>query len=174
MAGLHTLRSELAQAKERILKIETYFKVAFAVAAIFGLAGAFGASIISSIKSEIAVLSADKDKLAEVIGEIKRDAVNAIVTSEKESLAKISSARNGAISRIDGEVSEEISNFLSNSEVVTLYKCPVGTGGWTPGGAWGSYGCQGQISTHSQCTNIEHPNVQNRDCNELGTFKLAR
>jgi hypothetical protein len=148
--------------------------VAFGVAAIFGLAGAFGASILSSIKSEIAILGADKDQLVEYIGEVKRDAVDTITNSERDSLARISSARDSAISTIGGEVSEKISNFLANSEVVTLYKCPVGTGGWNPGGAWGSYGCQGQISAHSQCTNIEYPNVQNRDCNELGTFKLAR
>jgi hypothetical protein len=61
---------------------------------------------------------------------------------------------------------------ISTSPTVTIYKCPKGTNGWNPGGAWASYGCQGQISTEAQCTNIEFPNKQNLDCTRLGTIRL--
>ena len=55
---------------------------------------------------------------------------------------------------------------------VTVYKCPSGTGGWNPGGAWGSYGCQGQISSIPTCQNIEYSNYQTRNCTLLGEMKV--
>lgn len=55
---------------------------------------------------------------------------------------------------------------------ITVYQCPNGTGGWNPGGAWGSYGCQGQISSRSTCKNIEYPNQQTRNCTLLGKILI--
>lgn len=55
---------------------------------------------------------------------------------------------------------------------IDVYRCPQGTGGWNPGGAWGSYGCQGQISASSTCENIEYPHHQTRDCAYLGKLLL--
>lgn len=174
MDDLSCLRNELNQTKDRVLKIETYFKVAFAVAAIFGLAGAFGANIISSINEEIVMLNAGKNQLVKEIGVVKADALAAIHNATGKSVEAISLAENDAVISVGKEVSDKMSNFLSTAETLTLYRCPVGTGGWNPGGVWGSYGCEGQISTHSQCTNIEYPNTQRRECSKLGTFKLLK
>lgn len=54
---------------------------------------------------------------------------------------------------------------------IAVYQCPSGTDGWNPGGQWGSYGCQGQISTDSTCINREHPNVQVRHCKPIGAIR---
>ena len=60
------------------------------------------------------------------------------------------------------------SSGSSGTVSINIYQCPNGKGGWNPGGSWGSYGCQGQISSVSTCQNIEYPNVQNRPCTLLG------
>lgn len=56
--------------------------------------------------------------------------------------------------------------------LVNIYQCPKGTGGWNPGGAWGSYGCQGQYSSSPTCTNIEFPNTQHRNCTLIGKISI--
>lgn len=64
-------------------------------------------------------------------------------------------------------------NALSTpANTVTVYQCPNGTNGWNPGGAWGFYGCQGQITTSSTCTNLEYPNRQTLNCTTLGILRL--
>jgi hypothetical protein len=57
---------------------------------------------------------------------------------------------------------------------VDVYKCPAGkTPGWNPGGgSWGSYGCQGQISSQATCKNWEYPNSEVRSCDYLGKMKV--
>lgn len=57
---------------------------------------------------------------------------------------------------------------------VGVYMCPSGkTPGANPtGGWWGSYGCQGQISSASTCSNIEYPWSENRACTYLGTLRI--
>lgn len=60
---------------------------------------------------------------------------------------------------------------INNESVVTVYKCPEGSDGWGPGGAWGFYGCQGQITTQTTCQNIEYPHKQTRQCIKLGNVR---
>jgi len=72
---------------------------------------------------------------------------------------------------IDGQT-KSLNDFFNGGTNVEVYKCPVGTGGWNPGGDWGSYGCQGQISSISNCTNIESPNRQVRNCTYLGKIRI--
>ncbi|MCB9497000.1 MAG: hypothetical protein H6686_08980 [Fibrobacteria bacterium] len=85
------------------------------------------------------------------------------------------------IQQLKGDLIELDSGLIQNSQLIKsvnespaikVYRCPKGTGGWNPGGSWGSYGCQGQISSESHCSNIEHPNIQNRECTPLGTIRL--
>lgn len=78
------------------------------------------------------------------------------------------------ISKVNNRAADNSNNIanISTSPTVTIYKCPKGTNGWNPGGQWGSYGCQGQISTQPECTNIEYPNRQNLQCDKLGTLRL--
>ncbi|TDP74072.1 hypothetical protein [Roseateles toxinivorans] len=60
---------------------------------------------------------------------------------------------------------------LTGAKPVVVYQCPIGTQGWNPGGAWGYYGCQGQITTNSNCTNIEYPNNQTLNCTPIGSIR---
>jgi len=60
---------------------------------------------------------------------------------------------------------------ITQAKPVVVYQCPAGTQGWNPGGNWASYGCQGQISTSSTCTNIEYPNNQVLSCTALGSIR---
>lgn len=62
---------------------------------------------------------------------------------------------------------------ITGAPVVQVYHCPVGKSpGWSPGGAWGSYGCQGQISTSASCVNIEFPHTDPRACTPIGKLRL--
>ncbi|WP_275183458.1 hypothetical protein [Citrobacter freundii] len=61
---------------------------------------------------------------------------------------------------------------IENESVVEVYQCPNGSDGWGPGGAWGFYGCQGQITTESTCLNIEYPHKQTRQCLKLGKMRF--
>lgn len=60
---------------------------------------------------------------------------------------------------------------IETAPTVFVYQCPNGTQGWNPGGAWGSYGCTGQITTNSTCSNIEYPHVQVLSCTPLGNLR---
>lgn len=58
---------------------------------------------------------------------------------------------------------------IENSGAVEIYQCPMGTNGYNPGGAWASYGCQGQISSQKYCQNKWSGNrKQNRECKRIG------
>jgi hypothetical protein len=62
---------------------------------------------------------------------------------------------------------------INGANAVSVYKCPTGnTPGWNPGGAWGSYGCQGQLSSSATCKNIEWPNEEVRTCSPIGLMRL--
>ncbi len=50
-----------------------------------------------------------------------------------------------------------------------IYQCPPNPGN-IGGGAWGFYGCQGQITTQAACTTIEYPNSASYPCTRLGTL----
>ena len=65
-----------------------------------------------------------------------------------------------------------ISNIVS-AKTVAVYQCPAGkTPGWNPGGPWGSYGCQGQISASASCSNIEFPHTDTRPCTPIGQMRM--
>jgi hypothetical protein len=53
-----------------------------------------------------------------------------------------------------------------------VYQCPpIGAaGGSCGGGAWGFYGCNGQITTKSYCETVEYPNVCIYGCTPLGSL----
>lgn len=55
-----------------------------------------------------------------------------------------------------------------------VYVCPNGKSpGVNPGGgAWGYYGCQGQITTQGTCSNIEYPWSEIRPCTPIGQMNL--
>lgn len=63
---------------------------------------------------------------------------------------------------------------LNASSSKQVFICPVHkTPGLNPGGgAWGFYGCQGQVTTQSTCTNIEFPWQEQRACTASGQLKL--
>ncbi len=99
---------------------------------------------------------------------------NGIPINALNELNREISSINGRLSYLDNGASSNAEKIqtISTSPTVTIYKCPKGTNGWNPGGKWGSYGCQGQISSEAQCTNIEYPHRQNLDCEKLGTIRL--
>lgn len=60
---------------------------------------------------------------------------------------------------------------IETAPTVNVFQCPSGTQGWNPGGAWGFYGCTGQITTSPTCSNIEYPHVQTLNCAPLGAMR---
>lgn len=60
---------------------------------------------------------------------------------------------------------------------VTIYQCPMGVPvvGWCPGGgAWASYGCQGQISTLAYCqTTVYGCGTYNHQCIPIGKLAIS-
>lgn len=72
---------------------------------------------------------------------------------------------------IDGQT-KSLNDVFNGGTNVDVYKCPIGTNGWHPGGDWGYYGCQGQLTTNPICTNIESPNYQTRNCTYLGKMRI--
>lgn len=48
-----------------------------------------------------------------------------------------------------------------------LYQCPALFGGSLGGGAWGYYGCRGQIGYESSCLTIEWPRQLNSSCTPI-------
>lgn len=53
---------------------------------------------------------------------------------------------------------------------VQMYQCPGRAN--LGGGAWGYYGCEGQISSAPTCRQIEHPTVQDFPCTPIGKMPL--
>jgi hypothetical protein len=57
-----------------------------------------------------------------------------------------------------------------------FYRCPEmlpsHSGGSLGGGAWGFYGCQGQVTTQSTCTVIEYPKNQSYACTSIGRLRI--
>lgn len=49
-----------------------------------------------------------------------------------------------------------------------LYECPISSGGELGGGAFGFYGCQGQITDQNECLVIESPKSRNFQCQYIG------
>ena len=62
------------------------------------------------------------------------------------------------------------SRTLGGGNPINMYQCPgvVSLGG----GAWGFYGCQGQITNSSTCYEIEYPNSRTFPCNYVGKMML--
>lgn len=85
----------------------------------------------------------------------------------------MASAIDRRITTLQGELNKTNAalNPTLNARPITVYQCPAGTDGWNPGGAWGSYGCQGQISTSNTCINVEYPNSQVRQCTPIGAIR---
>ncbi|WP_146205999.1 hypothetical protein [Azospirillum sp. TSH58] len=66
---------------------------------------------------------------------------------------------------------------LSSVSDQTFYQCPDNNGkggGSLGGGAWGYYGCQGQITTQQSCIVIEHPNNKSYQCNPIGKLRVSK
>lgn len=53
-----------------------------------------------------------------------------------------------------------------------VYVCPSIPAGSLGGGAWGFYGCQGQLTPSSVCQTIEYPSSQTHQCNYVGKLNL--
>lgn len=79
----------------------------------------------------------------------------------------------GAVQQSVTEVQKQLL-ALTTSTSQQIYICPAGkTPGVNPGGgAWGFYGCQGQVTTQSTCVNIEYPWSEIRTCSARGQMKL--
>jgi hypothetical protein len=75
------------------------------------------------------------------------------------------------LDNVKNQTQEAIDGII-HAKTLPVYQCPVGTAGWNPGGAWGSYGCQGQLSTTNSCQNYEYPSHQERDCPAVGVLRL--
>ena len=100
---------------------------------------------------------------------IMYDQQNAAWYVDPASTSRQNIIRAASICDENGANCKDVSAGWSSGTVsVNIYQCPVGTGGWNPGGLWGSYGCQGQISSASTCQNVEFPHIQNRACTYLG------
>lgn len=82
------------------------------------------------------------------------------IAIEVDSVRKSANSNSASIASIVG------------AKTVPVYRCPSGTAGWHPTGSWGSYGCQGQLSTEATCTNIEYPHQQPRSCDPIGVVRL--
>ena len=79
-------------------------------------------------------------------------------------------AVNSAVQGLQGPVAS-----LTGARQLQLYQCPSINEGVLGGGAWGFYGCQGQISTSSTCMTIEmKPSNFKRvdNCAPIGSVKL--
>jgi hypothetical protein len=55
-------------------------------------------------------------------------------------------------------------------EAIPLYECPGMQS--LGGGAWGFYGCQGQITNTETCLAIEYPRSASFPCGPIGTMVL--
>jgi len=89
-----------------------------------------------------------------------------------EDMASAISINIDSIKRKTDENSVSISTVLG-AKTVPVFRCPTGKSpGWGPGGACGSYGCEGQISTNSTCKNIEYPHEDVRACEPIGSLRL--
>jgi prepilin-type N-terminal cleavage/methylation domain-containing protein len=72
----------------------------------------------------------------------------------------------------DGAVWKGVGATNAGTEI-KMYQCPTvnPSASGTPGN-WGFYGCQGQITSQTQCKTIEHPQVTNFSCTYVGTMVL--
>ena len=62
-----------------------------------------------------------------------------------------------------GELDARTAEF-KGIERVQLYQCPTVNPGALGGGAWGYYGCQGQLTSTSQCKTMEFPKEVTSEC----------
>ncbi len=60
----------------------------------------------------------------------------------------------------------------ASGNAVNMYQCPVVSGGALGGGAWGYYGCQGQITNMTYCGTIEFPKSRTDGCTYVGKMML--
>ena len=56
-------------------------------------------------------------------------------------------------------------------KVIPMFQCPPSQS--LGGGAWGFYGCQGQLASTSSCTIIEYPTTQTFSCTAAGSMVLG-
>lgn len=72
------------------------------------------------------------------------------------------------------QMQKQIAALAGSSSSPTIYICPIGKSpGVNPGGgAWGYYGCQGQVTTQGTCINIEYPWNETRPCAAHGELKF--
>jgi hypothetical protein len=55
----------------------------------------------------------------------------------------------------------------------SFYRCPMSNEvGGLGGGAWGFYGCQGQVTTQSTCYVTEFPRSQSHACTPIGKLRI--
>ena len=137
MSNIEKLEEELKQAKDRILKIETYFKIGLAVAVIFGLVGSFGASLISDVKSEIVLVQKSTKKVIEEVKEAKTNSINEIASKERKSLKELAELESMSVKSISTaktnvilEINESASNAIQNAldlQIPDIKKWPDGS-----------------------------------------------
>ncbi len=96
MADLEELKKQVDEQKttintlsERIRSIETYFKIAFVVAVIFGVAGSFGASIIKATKKDLDEVTGLRDRLIIDIKNAGTQTLESFTISAREQMEEI-------------------------------------------------------------------------------------
>jgi hypothetical protein len=73
------------------------------------------------------------------------------------------------------KVEAAVSTLNAQLTAQTLYRCPEFPSheqGSIGGGAWGFYGCQGQVTTQSTCSVIEYPTRRNYACTSIGRLRI--
>jgi hypothetical protein len=95
------------------------------------------------------------------------DEMDAKIAALSGAIAKNTADDLNAISRIDAQL-----QYVGND----IYKCPTRDShdqGSLGGGAWGFYGCQGQITTQPTCVIIEFPTRKELTCDKIGHLRYA-
>ena len=99
MADLEKLEDELKEAKQKILKIETYFKVGLVVAVIFGIAGSVGATIISDVNTQIQKPKSDTETVISKLDVAEKAAIKNINNTGTSVLTKITNYAEAAVDK---------------------------------------------------------------------------
>jgi len=140
---------KLAAVSDRVLKLETYFNIAVGVAFVFGIAGGYGAYVLSSINSEIENMNKAVDKTVarskeeletfrksqeiEIDGHVdeKRTELETLASKLKSSPAAAYRSKYDVVQELDGR--DQIPTIINYGE--PLYPDMTG-GAVTPGKNW--------------------------------------
>ena len=75
----------------------------------------------------------------------------------------------------NSEALKALSSRTTEDQAIQVYQCPKGFApGFVNNGAWGYYGCQGQITTSPTCESIAYPNQQTQNCTPIGALRLYK